>query len=210
MRISYGITICDEAEELHNLLSHLQSLIDDNDEVIILRDMTKTSVLVSRIIEKHISLYNPGQIKVVESSLNGDFATFKNQLITNSDGDYLFQIDADEMPNPFLIENIKPILKVNENIDCFYIPRINIVDGITSEHVTRWGWRLDEKQRINFPDPQMRILKLNKGIVWKNRVHEVLTNWKTVSELPYEDDFCLYHIKSIEKQEKQNNFYNTL
>ena len=34
MRISYGITICDEAEELHNLLSHLQSLIDDNDEVI--------------------------------------------------------------------------------------------------------------------------------------------------------------------------------
>ena len=211
MKISYGITVCDEAEELHNLLHLMRELIDDNDEVIILRDMSKTSVLVGRIIDAQISLYKPEQLKVVESSLNGDFATFKNQLIEYADGDYLFQLDADEMPHKFLIENIKPILKVNASIDCFYIPRVNIVSGITPEHIVRWGWRVDERQRINFPDVQMRLFRLNAGIKWKNKVHEVLDGYKTISTLPYDsEDFCLYHIKTIEKQEKQNNFYNTL
>lgn len=211
MRISYGITVCDEAEELYNLLTSMLISIDDNDEVIILRDMTKTTEMVDKIIKSFISLYKPEQLKVVESSLNGDFATFKNNLIEHADGDYLFQLDADEIPNPFLIENIKPILKVNSNVDCFYIPRVNKVDGLTPQHVAKWGWRVDEQQRVNFPDPQMRLFRLGKGIKWKNRVHEVLTAYQTVSTLPYDtEDFCLYHIKSITKQEKQNAYYDTL
>ena len=211
MKISYGITVCDEAEEIYNLLDYLYSNIDDNDEIIILRDMDKTTDVVTKVINQQIGLYKPNQIKVVESSLNGDFATFKNNLIEHADSDYLFQIDADEMPNSFLIENIKPILKVNSTIDCFYIPRVNKVDGLTPEHILKWGWRLDTEKRINFPDPQMRLFKLGKGIKWKNRVHEVLTGYQTVSTLPYDtEDFCLYHIKSIDKQEKQNAFYDTL
>ena len=211
MKISYGITVCDEAEELYNLLTIMLTSIDDNDEVIILRDMTKTTELVDKIIKSLISLYKPEQIKVVESSLNGDFATFKNKLIEHATGDYLFQIDADEMPNRFLIENIKPILKVNSTIDCFYIPRVNKVDGLTTAHIAKWGWRVDDEKRINFPDPQMRLFSLNKNVKWKNKVHEVLTNYQTVSTLPYDDEsFCLYHIKSIDKQERQNNFYDTL
>jgi len=211
MKISYGITVCDEAEEIYNLLDYLYSNIDDNDEIIILRDMGKTTDVVTKVINQQIGLYKPNQIKVVESSLNGDFATFKNNLIEHADSDYLFQIDADEMPNSFLIENIKPILKVNSTIDCFYIPRVNKVDGLTPEHILKWGWRVDTEKRINFPDPQMRLFKLGKGIKWKNRVHEVLTGHQTVSTLPYDtEDFCLYHIKSIDKQEKQNAFYDTL
>jgi glycosyltransferase involved in cell wall biosynthesis len=211
MKISYGITVCDEAEEIYNLLDYLYSNIDDNDEIIILRDMDKTTDVVTKVINQQIGLYKPNQIKVVESSLNGDFATFKNNLIEHADSDYLFQIDADEMPNSFLIENIKPILKVNSTIDCFYIPRVNKVDGLTPEHILKWGWRVDTEKRINFPDPQMRLFKLGKGIKWKNRVHEVLTGYQTVSTLPYDtEDFCLYHIKSIDKQEKQNAFYDTL
>jgi len=184
MKISYGITVCDEAEELYNLLTFMLTSIDDNDEVIILRDMTKTTELVDKIIKSLISLYKPEQIKVVESSLNGDFATFKNKLIEHATGDYLFQIDADEMPNRFLIENIKPILKVNSTIDCFYIPRVNKVDGLTAAHIAKWGWRVDDEKRINFPDPQMRLFSLNKNVKWKNKVHEVLTYYQTVSTLP--------------------------
>lgn len=64
---------------------------------------------------------------------------------------------------------------------------------------------------INWCDPQMRLFRLNKGIKWKNKVHEVLEGQSTFSILPYDtEDFCLYHIKSIEKQEKQNNFYETI
>jgi len=64
---------------------------------------------------------------------------------------------------------------------------------------------------INWCDPQMRLFKLGKDIKWKNKVHEILYGYKHITILPYDtEDFCLYHIKSIEKQEQQNNFYDTL
>ena len=210
MKISYGITVCDESEELFNLLSYLHDKIDENDEVIVLRDMGKTNHNVTKTIV-HVHEKFKFQLKSADASLNGDFATFKNHLPTIATGDYLFQIDADEIPSEFLIENIKPILKVNSTIDCFYIPRVNKVSGLTPEHITKWGWRVDDQERINFPDPQMRLFKLNQGIKWKNKVHEVLDGYKTNTILPYDtEDFCLYHIKSIKKQEQQNNFYEKL
>jgi glycosyltransferase involved in cell wall biosynthesis len=210
MKISYGVTVCDESEELFNLLSYLYDKIDENDEVIVLRDMSKTNNIVTKTIV-HFHEKFKYQMISLDFSLNGDFATFKNKLIEHASGDYLFQIDADEIPHQFLIENIKPVLKVNSTIDCFYIPRVNKVEGITLEHIQKWRWNVDEEQRINFPDPQMRLFRLGKDIKWKNKVHEVLEGQSTFSTLPYDtEDFCLYHIKSIEKQEKQNKFYETI
>jgi glycosyltransferase involved in cell wall biosynthesis len=209
MKISYGITVCNESIELRRLLKHLSNLIDEMDEILILVDHTNSTDAVYDVIKFYRDRFE--NFVLLETSLNGDFAKFKNNLIEQASGDYLFQIDADEIPSEFLIENIKPILKVNSTIDCFYIPRVNKVEGITHKHIQLWRWRVDEEQRVNYPDPQMRLFKLNKGIKWKNKVHEVLDGYKTISTLPYDtEDFCLYHIKSIEKQEKQNNFYNTL
>ena len=208
MKISYGITVCNENIELKKLLKHLANLIDETDEVIVLVDYTNTTDAVMDVIKEHRNSFS--NFVLIEKSLNGDFASFKNQLIEAASGDYLFQIDADEIPNDFLIEYIKPILKVNSNVDCFYIPRVNKVNGLTPQHVAKWRWRVDEQERVNFPDPQMRLFKIGKGIKWKNRVHEVLTGYQTISSLPYEEDFCLIHIKSIDKQERQNNFYDTL
>lgn len=209
MKISYGITVCNESIELRRLLKHLSNLIDNTDEVLVLVDHTNSTDDVYEVIKFYRDRFE--NFVLLETSLNGDFAKFKNNLIEQASGDYLFQIDADEIPNEFLIENIKPILEVNSNIDCFYIPRVNKVNGLTPQHVTKWGWRVDEQERVNFPDPQMRLFKLNQGIKWKNKVHEVLDGYKTISTLPYiTEDFCLYHIKSIQKQEKQNNFYETI
>jgi glycosyltransferase involved in cell wall biosynthesis len=213
MKISYGVTVCDEAEELNSLLNFLLLHIDNNDEVVVLKDTSKTNYDVHQVVFKYIRAFKEKGISfgVLDSELNGDFATFKNQLIELASGDYLFQIDADEIPNQFLIENIKPVLKINSTIDCFYIPRVNKVNGLTQEHIQRWGWRVDDQDRVNFPDFQMRLFKLNTGIKWRNKVHEVLEGQSQFSILPHDtEDFCLYHIKSIEKQEKQNNFYNTL
>ena len=210
MKITYGITVCDENEELTQLLDSLHSLIEEEDEIIVLRDLGKTTPSVARTLNHFKTLYN-GQLKLVESYLNNDFASFKNQLLNEATGDYLFQIDADETLNPFLIENIKPILHINKDIDCFYIPRVNKVNGITEAHIQKWRWNVDEQGRINYPDCQMRLFKLNKGIKWKNKVHEVLDGYKTITTLPYDtEDFCLYHYKSISKQEKQNKFYEKL
>lgn len=208
MKISYGITVCNENIELKKLLKHLANLIDATDEVIVLVDYTNTTDAVMDVIKEYRNSFS--NFVLLEKSLNGNFAAFKNHLIEAASGDYLFQIDADEIPNDFLIENIKPILKVNSTIDCFYIPRVNKVIGLTPQHIAKWRWRVDEQERVNFPDPQMRLFKLDKGIKWKNKVHEVLTGYQTITSLPYEEDFCLMHIKSIDKQERQNNFYDTL
>ena len=210
MKISYGITVCDEYEELEQLLSYMHPLLEDGDEIVLLRDLSKTNSEVTKVIEKYKLVYNT-RLVLVEARLNGDFATFKNQLITWATGDYLFQIDADEVPTATLIKNLKPLLELNPDIDCFYIPRVNKVHGLTEAHIQRWRWHVDEHERVNFPDPQMRLFKLYNNIKWKNRVHEVLEGYKNLTTLPYDtEDFCLYHIKSISKQEKQNNFYNTI
>ena len=37
-----------------------------------------------------------------------------------------------------------------------------------------------------------------------------LDGFKKYAPLPAEDEFCLLHPKTIERQEKQNEFYNTL
>ncbi len=165
MKISYGITVCDEAIELNSLLNFLLLHIDDNDEVIVLRDISKTNYDVHHILMEYTLAFREKGISygIMDTELNGDFATFKNNLISMASGDYLFQIDADELPNQFLIENIKPILKINTDIDCFYIPRVNKVIGLTSQHIQKWGWRVDEEERVNFPDPQMRLFKLNEN-----------------------------------------------
>ena len=44
----------------------------------------------------------------------------------------------------------------------------------------------------------------------ENKVHEVLTGHKTESQLPANKEFCIFHLKNIKRQEKQNEFYNTL
>lgn len=211
IKITYGITVCNEDEELNNLLTHLIPLIDDEDEILVLQDITNTNSKVTKVLELHMARF-PNRIRIIEQKLNNDFASFKNSLITHSTGDYLFQIDADEIPNEFLIENIKAVININKEVDVFYVPRVNKVIGITQEHITKWRWSVDNYNRINYPDPQMRLFKLGKEIKWKNKVHEVLDNYQITTILPYEEDedFCLYHIKTIKRQEEQNKFYDLI
>jgi len=46
--------------------------------------------------------------------------------------------------------------------------------------------------------------------MWKNKVHEVLVGFKEHTFFPSEEEYCFYHPKTIDRQEKQNEFYNTI
>ena len=142
--------------------------------------------------------------------MNGDFASFKNNLKSHCTKEWIFNIDADEMPSGFLLENIRDILNHNKDIDLIIVPRWNTVNGITSRHINLWGWRNDDLGRINWPDWQMRIYRNKENIRWKNKVHERIEGYDKYAFLPEDKDYCLFHNKSIEKQESQNNFYNTI
>jgi hypothetical protein len=41
-------------------------------------------------------------------------------------------------------------------------------------------------------------------------VHERIVGYNTLSVLPAEEQYCLYHPKQIERQEKQNAYYDTI
>ena len=209
MTISYAIPVCNEWKEIQHLLDYLFKHKREQDEIVVQCDKGNTTQDVYTILQEFSTYYSIG-FKVVEFPLNGNFAAFKNNLKDNCSGDYIFQIDADEYPDDYLMDTIESVIKMNDSVDVFWVPRINKVTGLTAEHITKWGWRVEYDGKVNFPDYQCRIMKNVKRIKWKNKVHEVLTGHKTESQLPANDEFCLIHIKDIERQEKQNEFYKKI
>jgi len=106
--------------------------------------------------------------------------------------------------------NLKTILESNPTIDLYYVPRVNIVDGLTQEHINHWKWNVNEKGWVNFPDWQGRIWRNRPNIRWEKPVHERLVGFKEYTHLPAEKEYSLIHHKDIKKQEKQNDFYETI
>lgn len=207
--ISYCITACNEHEELERLVSILIEKMKSQDEIVIQIDSSKTTKQVLEVIAKEQNMSS--RIKLVKFSLNKDFASFKNNANSHCTKDFIFQIDADEYPSGFLIDNIHSVIQENYQVDLFVVPRSNTVEGLTESHVQRWRWNLNEQNLVNWPDYQMRIYKRNNDIKWRNKVHEVISGYKRMAYLPDDStDWCLYHPKTIERQEKQNNFYETI
>ena len=204
INISFAITACNETAELKRLINQLNKCKVDGDEIIIQIDTPNAPQEMLDLISSFEG------IERVFSELNGDFSTFKNNLKKHCKKKYIFFIDADEEVNEDQIYMIREVLKLNPKIECFLVPRINTVAGLTQQHIALWGWRVDQHQRVNWPDYQFRICKNKPEIQWINKVHERLVGYDTVTRLPMEDVYALGHHKTIQKQEKQNNFYNTL
>lgn len=204
VNISFAIAVCTEAFELKRLLKQLKSVLSDEDEIVIQIDIDNTNKEVLDIIS------NENKIVKVFFSLNKDFARFKNNLFDKCSKNYVFQIDADEEISKDQIDIIRQVLELNPTVDCFLVPRINTVKNLTQEHIQKWRWRVDDQNRINWPDYQFRICKNIPEIRWEGKVHETLKGYEQVAMLPAEEIYALGHHKTIEKQEKQNSFYNTI
>lgn len=210
MKISYGITVHNEADELNKLLEILIHKTDVEDEIVICDDYSDEPT--QEVITSWIQQYGHADmktIKVYQRKLDGDFASQKNSIIDNSDGDYIFHIDADEYPNENLLHNLKKILEVND-VDLVWIPRVNTVEGITQEHINKWGWTVTEKGWVNYPDYQSRVFRNKEGICWNGKVHEQIIGCENYSHLPPHEELSLYHPKTITKQEEQNEMYQKI
>ena len=203
MNISYAIPVCNEHVELERLLSFLIEHIDENDEIIVQCDKGNTTSEVYKVLDLLNQPY-------IEFPLKGHFSNFKNNLKEHCTGDWIFQIDADELPHESLIINLKELLKLNTSTEMLLVPRVNTVDGLTQEHVNKWRWNVNEKGWVNWPDYQTRIIQNSPKIKWQNKVHEQIVGISTKGALPMEEEWCLYHPKNIGRQEAQNNFYNSL
>ena len=202
MKISYAITAHNEAEELNRLLKQLTEGKEPGDEILVQLD-DKATDKVKFVVDSH-------PVRSITFPLNNDFASFKNNLKNNCTGDYIFFIDADEYLSEHLLKLLKQVLEANPEVDCYGVPRVNTVAGLTEEHLIKWNWIL-KNGKVNWPDYQTRICKNDLTIQWVGKVHERIEGWKTSSVFPADhEDWALYHPKTIERQEQQNNYYNTL
>jgi len=208
MKISYAVTVVNEIKEIQELLPLLIENKNQTDEIVVQYDNQKVTVEVLEYLNDLV--YDKKINKLIGYPLNGDFGTYKEHLNQNCEGDWVFQLDADELLEPDLIKNLGNILEGNPNIEMFYIPRINIVNGITDEHIQKWGWKVNEKGWINFPDVQGRLYQKKQSMFWNGKVHESVQGFESYSIFPQDEVYCIKHIKEIERQEKQNALYETI
>jgi glycosyltransferase involved in cell wall biosynthesis len=207
MKLSYAITACNEHEEIIRLVTQLLNYKGENSEVVVLLDTPKSPIEMVEYLELQA---NADKITLIESEFDNDFAHWKNFLNSNCKGEWIFQLDADEYLDPNLIVNLEDILENNIDKDLIVVPRINTVEGLTDEHIQKWGWRVDEKGWVNFPDVQTRIYKNKETIGWAGKVHERIGGFESYTAFPSDEMYCIKHPKTIQRQEKQNNYYETL
>jgi hypothetical protein len=208
MKISYAITVCNEFLEIQRLVAFLLNHKRPQDNIVILYDELNGDKEIENFLRTHSI---NGEFIWHKGKFDRHFANWKNKLTSLCNGDYIFQIDADEYPNELLISHLPDLLELNPDIEVYLVPRVNTVDGLTNEHVQKWGWHVLANGHINWPDYQWRIWKNKPEIKWVNKLHEKLEGFTTFSHLPADTQaFCLYHPKTIQKQEKQNNLYDTI
>lgn len=204
--ISYAITVHNEGSMyLEPLFQKLIKHLKEEDEIVLLDDFSDDQSTVDTIEKYH------DHIKLFQRKLDGDFSEHKNYLKSQCTKEYIFQIDGDELIGDVFLTVLKEVLYNNPQTDLFFVPRINLVRGITPEDISKWGWRVNENGWINSPDFQQRIFKNMSEIKWINKVHEVITGHISHGHLPYEDEvYSILHVKDIHRQRKQNEFYETL
>jgi hypothetical protein len=206
MKISFAITVCNELEEIKKLVPFLLEHKRIQDEIVVLYDNKNGNPEILDFLLPYNIKPNVQTWRGID--FDNNFADWKNKLNEYCTGDFIFQLDADEMISKYMVQNINVIIGMNPDVDLYYLPRINTVEGLTQEHIDKWGWRLNEQGYVNFPDFQGRVFK--KDLKWSGKVHERIIGSKKYSLLPEDFVYCIQHYKTIERQEKQNNYYNTI
>ena len=201
MKISYAITVCNEEVEIERLVTFLLKHKELQDEIVITYDTKNGSKEVKDFLFNH-----DGNFRLAPFNFLGNFSDLKNHTKECCKGDYIFHLDADEYPHEILMEQLHTVIEMND-VDLIWIPRVNTVEGFTDEDVQRWGWRIDEKGWVNYPDYQARVFRNDENIRWVRPLHEFIDGCKTYAHLPPHEELSLYHPKTKEKQEQQNKFY---
>ena len=196
VRLTYSIQVCNESRELFSLLNFIVKVKDEEDNIHVVVDTNNITEKVEKVLahfSENITLFRrPFDDFCKNSQFHADSAT----------GDYVFGVDADEMPQEMLIKSIKNIIE-QSGAEIITIPRINIHPGATREFIEQSKFNVNEVGFINWPDYQTRIYKKCDHITWTDELHTKLTGTDKIVGLQADPKLALWHIKSIEKQESR-------
>ncbi len=205
MKISYGLTVCNEHKELKNLIEYLIKRIDGEDEIVVVYDQNRVTPEALQVIEDYKE-----EATAYPFNFQQNFLENKNFMNSKCTGDFIFQLDADEIPHEFLVSNLKGILEIND-IELLITPRKNLVEGLTQEQIQKWGWQVTEQGWVNWPDAQKRIYKNKPEIQWTgHQVHGMVSGYSKYALTPMQEQFCIIHNKKSQRQEEQNTRYEKI
>lgn len=205
MKISYGLTVCNEHEEIKNLIEFILENKQQEDEIVVVYDQNRVTDEVMIVLNEY------EQVNSYPFNFQQNFLENKNFLNSKCTGDYIFQLDADEIPNYYLMAYLPTLLETNEGVDLLITARKNVVEGLTPSHIAKWGWRVNEQGWVNWPDAQKRIYRNDPKIKWSgHQVHGMVSGFETYATLPFEEAFSITHNKTIDRQTNQNNRYDQI
>lgn len=203
MKISYAILTHNEGEYIEKLLSFLTNNKRQEDEIVVVDDYSDDE-LTKSILDKYKQ-----DITLEYRIFDGDH-TQKNYLNSLCTGDYIFQLDADELVSEDFITMLPDLLLGNNKVDLFIVPRINTVEGLTQEYIQKWRWNVNENGWVNFPDYQMRLYRNCDWVKWDGLLHSTITGHKSYVFLPKDELFCILHPKQLDRQIAQNDLYDKI
>jgi glycosyltransferase involved in cell wall biosynthesis len=203
MKISYAILTHNEGEYIEKLLNFLTTYKRQEDEIVLVDDFSDDE-LTKQIIEKY-----KDQIVLDYRVFDGDH-TQKNYLNSKCTGDFILQLDADELISIEFIQHLPQILEDNSSVDLFILPRVNTVEGLTKEWANKWHWQVNDKGWVNFPDYQMRLYRNCDYVKWDGLLHSKIEGAKIISVLPAEEVFSIIHPKKLDRQIEQNELYDKI
>lgn len=202
--ISYGILVCNEVAELDRLLGNLTAYIRPEDEIIVLIDKVQESTGIVTILGQWRMVCD--QLHWYRTEFGGNFAERRNELAALCTKDWVFQVDADELVDLNLLIQLPKILDEAGDVEAFALARVNTVTGLTQEDIDKWHWNVNERGWVNWPDWQIRLYRNDGTFHWHGEVHEHLgVDGRIIRGL----QVGLYHPKDIERQRRQNAFYDT-
>ena len=111
--LSYAIPVCNEIDELKRLVEFLIKNKSEQDEIVILVDETNSTAEVRDYVETVAQECEDQNVFRAYHALNNDFAAHKNYLNSLCSGDYIYQVDADEMISEYVVGVLPQVLAHN-------------------------------------------------------------------------------------------------
>jgi len=145
-KISFLVTCKNEGMALEKLLERLKRHCTTHPEcnTVVLDDFS-TDEYTKNVLNSYKNLDN---FIIRQHKLTGDFSEHKNYGNSLCTGEYIFAIDADEIPSDFLLDNLNAILNSNSEVELYCLPRVNILLGLNERELLRWGWNLSKLEEF--------------------------------------------------------------
>lgn len=170
-----------------------------NEEKFLKRSLANVAPYVDEIIivdggstDKTVRIAESFKAQIIHAPWKEDFAAQRNIGLQQAKGDWILVIDADEVYEKKLLEELLSLAQNNIGIDAFAFPRKNYIDG---------------KQTLVYPDRQTRFFKRDKKIRYEKLLHEQVVGFRRIAS-PM--DLHIIHKKTSQRQSSQNAHYDAI